>query len=589
MTETGAGIHESLLDRLRDGVLVVERGGRIVALNPAACRILGLAPDELAGMTFAELFIAREEFDAITERVLSVVQGWGPGGPKVVSLRVGNETRTLSVATSYVRSTRGGTCRPLALSVVLSDITELTELRETGERLATVTEAQADELRVAHRKVEDRNRSLTRMRKRLKVARALAAGLTIAVFLVAGGYAWHAAGPFDGSRMPAVASSLDAGVGDGRQRMIVEPRPFGTTISLVGTLVPWRTVTIPSPIEGRIAALHVRHGQEVAEGALLAELDTSKTERAYRRAQVVYIEAQEKFATLRDWENSAEVAGARQAFTRATLALEGRESHLNKAAFLLEQGLIPASEHEDAERQHQGQLLDVEAARRSLEAARARGGAKALNKAALELSGAEEEMHALEEGLQQGTVHAPIAGVVLATPDGGGLAIGQSVERGETLMAIGDVSRMAASARADEVDAVRIETGQPVSVTGNAFPALTLRGIVTHVSSHAEEGSGGAPYFEVRVALEPPDDAHRGLLRVGMSSNLEIVVYHNDSALLVPIDAVERHGGAYRLRVVDKEGGRVRERAVEIGFTSLHSVEITAGLEPGDEIVVPAE
>ena len=589
MTEAGANIYESLLDSLQDGVLVVERGGRIVVWNPAACRILGLAPGELAGKTFAELFIAREEFDAITEPVVSAVQGRGPGGRKVVPLHVGNETRTISVATSYIRSTRDGTCRTLTLSVVLSDITELTDLRETGVRLATVTEAQVGELRVAHREVEDRDQSLTRMRKKLKVTRLLAAGLTIAVFLVAGGYAWHVAGSFDGSRMPAVASSLNAGLGYGRQRIIVEPRPFGETISLLGTLVPRRTVTVPSPIEGQVAALHVRHGQEVAEGALLAELDTTKAERAYRRAQVAYIEAQEKFAILQDWENSAEVAGARQAFTRATLALEGQERRLKKATFLLEQGLIPASEHEDTERQHQGRLMDVEAARRNLEAARARGGAKALNKAALELSVAEEEMHALEEGLQQGTVRAPIAGVVLAAADGEGPAVGQSVERGETLMTIGDVSRMAASAKADEVDTVRIETGQPVSVTGNAFPTLTLRGIVTHVSSQAEERSRGAPYFEVRVALEPPDDAQRGMLRVGMSSNLEIVVYRNDAALLVPIDAVERHGGAYRLRVVDKDGGSVRERIVELGPTSVHSVEITAGLEPGDEIVVPAE
>ena len=52
---------------------------------------------------------------------------------------------------------------------------------------------------------------------------------------------------------------------------------------------------------------------------------------------------------------------ARRALTRAKLALEGKESQLRRSAFLLEQGLISASQHEDTERQYRSQSIDFEA------------------------------------------------------------------------------------------------------------------------------------------------------------------------------------------------------------------------------------
>ena len=148
-------------------------------------------------------------------------------------------------------------------------------------------------------------------------------------------------------------------------------------------------------------------------------------------------------------------------------------TRLQRTAFLLEQGLIPASQHEEAERQYQRQILDVEAARQDLDAARARGGEEALDKAVLELSGAEDERRELAESLGTGRVHAPVSGAVLAPSRSGAnvLAAGRSVEEGEALLRIGDFSRMTAIAAVDEVDVVRIAVGQVVGVFFGFQPA----------------------------------------------------------------------------------------------------------------------
>ena len=589
MTEERADIHGRVLDHLLDGVMVVERGGTITVFNPAAARILGVSPEEVAGRTFTELFIAREGFEEFSDLLLDAVQGEGEGGRQVVTLRTGDAAQTLSVAISYIGSSGDDAGERVALIAVFSDITELRELRETELRMAKAVEAQHAELQTAYRQIEQRNDSLAAMLKKVQVARVLATVVVIGVFLGAGVYVWRPLDLFGPAFGPSVVSHADAA--KGLRTIVVEPRQTRETIALVGKITPWRTVAVTSPIESRVSAVHFQYGQKVEKGDLLVESDTSELVRKHRRAQVAYINALEAFETVRDWKNGPEMIVARRAFARARIALESQETRLKRTTFLLEQGLVPASRHEEAERQHRRQLLDFEAARQDLEAARARGGEEAVDKAALELSSAKEEMQELAKSAGQGRVLAPVSGVVLASSGAGAkvLAPGRSVEKGEAILKIGDFSRIAAIAMVDEVDVVRLAVGQMVSVTGNAFRDLRMRGTVTHVSSQPLPRARGATRFEVKVTLDPLDAHQKRRLRTGMSCVLEIVIYNKDAALMVPIEAVERSGRSHRLRVIHGETRIVQHREVEVGPTTLDSVEITSGLKPGDEIVVPTE
>ena len=591
MTGGHTGIHGRVLENLLDGVMVVERGGTVTVLNAAAGRILGIAADEAKGKSFADLFLPRSELEELGDLILREVAGEGETGRQVVTLDPDGEARSLSVATSYLRQTADGVSVPVALIAVFSDITELRELRESELRMAKAVEAQNAELQSAYRQIEERNDTLSRTLKKVQVARIMATVLVIGVFLGAGAYVWQPLDLFNesfvggspGSSMIAEAGADAAG---GFYILKVDPEPVRETISLRGQLVPWRTVTVTSFIESRVAAIHFQSGQEVREGDLLVELDTFEAVRAHREAQVRYIDALTAFETIRDWESGPEMAAARRSFARARMALENQENQVKRATFLLEQGLIPASQHEEAERQYRSQLLDREAAREDLEAVSARGGREALDKAKLELSAAEEEMQELARNLERAHVHAPLSGIVLARSGSAGLVEGRSVGKGEALLTIGDFSRMAAKAKVDEIDVVRIALGQPVSVTGNAFAGLRLQGTVTHVASQPDPRSGGTPQFDVVVTLDPLDARQKEQIRAGMSSRLQIVVYSREDALMVPLEAVDDRGGSYWMSVIDPSTREVTEREVEIGPTTQDSIEVLAGLAPGDEIVV---
>lgn len=578
---TGPDIHGEVLDNIEDGVLVVGLGGRIETVNPAAERLLGLEAGAAAGRVFAELFIEREGFDEFTQLLFDAMAEDADGGRRVVTVETAGETRSLSVAMSYLRRKEDGATQ--AAIAVFSDISELRELRETELRLARKAEEQHGKLRDAYREIEDRNAALASALRRVRVVQGLGAVLALGAFLAAGFWTVRSLDLFEGV---AVEASTRA-VGEGRQ-LTVQHRRVSDGITLRGTLAPWRVVSVRSPIAGRATAVHFLAGKEVAEGEILLELDLTQARQKYASARKRHATALANVRKLEDWENSPEMVTARRSFTKTKLDMEGRRTAINKSRFLFREGLVSAAEHEDAERQFRGQELDFAAAEEELAAVRAQGSREALEDARLELEAARSELQAAEEALAHDAVRAPIAGVVLASGrKNSQVEAGDGVRSGQDLLRIGDFSRMAVSVQVDEADVVRLRAGQEVTVRGNAFRGLTLRGEVTHVSSQANPQARGIPKFDVTVTLDPvgPETAER--LRSGMSARLRIVTYDNPNALSVPIDAVRSRGGSHFLQVVDPETGAIEEREVETGPTASDSVEIRAGLKAGETILAP--
>ena len=581
-------IYQALLEDLSDGVMVVDFDGRVQVANPALCRMFRLDPADAVGRPFGEIFVAFEGFDDFTQTVLDAVVDRGGATRQVVSVLIGDERRSLSVTTSYLTRAREAVPERVAVIAVVSDVTEVREMRETELRMAKVIEGQLADLQDAYRDIETRNETLSMMMKRVQAARGLAMVFVVGLFLAIG--AWYVR-PLD---LFGAGAARDAGFEAAEpgalRTMTVEPRVFRSTIALRGRLAPGRVVKVVSPIDSHVTAVHAYHGQRVTEGAPLVELDTDRLAVEYGRAQVEHVRLRKERAELENWEDSAEVARARSALVRAATALDDAERNLEQTAYLLDRRVVSASEHEEAQQRRRNRKLDFDAAERELAAVRAKGGEEAVLLARLEAENAHRRLRAYEDQLNLAAITAPIEGIV-TTAEGAGdepLAKGRPVARGELLLSIVDPERMSVATGIDEVDVGKIEVGQPAWITGPGFPALRIEGAVSHVSPQADAGSRtrNTPQFEIVVTLDRLDEAARDRLRVGMSAHVTIVVYRNPAALLVPITAVERSDGEAWLRVVDGNGDPERRR-VELGLTTLDSVEVVAGLSAGDEVVLP--
>ena len=589
MSGVAPDLYRSLLEDLSDGVLAVGFDGAVRLANPAFCRMFGLERDAIVGRAFGEAFVALEGFDAFTEAVLDAVVERGGGERRIVGVEAGGERRSLSVATSYLTAAGNGGAEPVAVIAVVSDITEVRELREAELRMARTIETQLGELREAYRDLEARNEAISAMRRRVRLARGAAVVFVACVFLAIG--VWYVR-PLDllsaTAALDAGAAAVDAGA---PSTMTVSPRPLRSTLALRGRLAPGRVAEVVSPVEGHLSAVHAVHGERVAAGAPLVSFDTGQLAEARRGAEIAHIKARDRLAALRDWSSGAEMAQARHALRRARGALDDAERRLERVGFLFEEGLVPASEREAAERGLDDRRLDLESAERELAAVAAKGGAEARRVARLEAENAAGRLRAAEAKLERATLRAPIAGVVSAARGIGDkpLARGRAVTEGELLASVADLGRLSVATGVGEVDVRKIAAGQRARVTGPGFPGLEIAGTVARVSSQpASARRRNVPRFEVTVALDPLDAAARDRVRVGMSAHVAVTVYERPAALLVPIGAVERAGGEAWLRVLDRRTGDAARRAVALGITTLDSVEVTAGLAAGEEIVLPA-
>ncbi len=588
MSNGAANLYRALLENLLDGVMVIGFDGSVKLANAAACRMFGLRPEAVVGRRFGEIFVQFEEFDEFTQMVLDAVQNRSGVERRVTRVHIGDAIRSLSVTTSYLTTAREEAA-PMAVIAVLADITEVRELRETALRRAQIIEQQLGELQGAYRDIEARNAALSQMTKRVQTARVAATLFVVGLFVAIG--VWHVR-PLDLLRdaaAPPTLAGAEAGGPETMRTLTVAPDTLRETISLRGYLAPGRMVEVVAPIEGHLDAVHVREGQQVAVGDPLVDMDAGRIEAEYRSAQIQHIRALESLEAFEDWENGTEMTNARRGLRRAKMALESEERQLQRTNFLLEQGLVPTSEHESALERHENRKIEFETARRELETTQAKGRGDALRVARLEAENARDRLREQERKLEMTEVLAPIAGVVIAAEgrDAKPLARGRPASQGELLLSIADFDRISVLTSVDEVDVGKIEAGQAAWISGPGFPDLRLEGAVIHVSSRAGGGLGrGAPQFEIVAALDRLDATSREQLRVGMSAHVTIVVLDRPEALMVPIPAVERRDGETWVRVLDRATGVVEERAVKLGLTTLDSVEVVEGLEAGEEIVL---
>jgi RND family efflux transporter MFP subunit len=169
------------------------------------------------------------------------------------------------------------------------------------------------------------------------------------------------------------------------------------------------------------------------------------------------------------------------------------------------------------------------------------------------------------------TLVAPMDGIVLRQ-DG---EVGETVESKSTLFWVGQPRPLRITADVDEEDIPRIAPGQATHVKSDAFPDTRLMGTVAEITP---KGDPVAKSYRVRVAL--PDDTP---LRIGMTTEINVIVREVPDAVLVPVGALRGPAQARFVFVVD--GARARRVPVEIGILGRSMAEIRAGLDAGARIV----
>jgi RND family efflux transporter MFP subunit len=165
------------------------------------------------------------------------------------------------------------------------------------------------------------------------------------------------------------------------------------------------------------------------------------------------------------------------------------------------------------------------------------------------------------------TLAAPLDGEVLRL-DGN---VGEVVRSGDALAWIGHCCPMRIEAEVDEEDIPKVQKGQTVLVKADAWPDRVFRG---QVSTVTPKGDPVSKNYRVRVTLEPDQP-----LRIGMTTEINIIVREERSALLVPFTALR---GDSVFVVADERAVR---RAVKVGIAGPQRIQIAGGLSEAELVI----
>ncbi|MCP3916285.1 MAG: efflux RND transporter periplasmic adaptor subunit [bacterium] len=179
-------------------------------------------------------------------------------------------------------------------------------------------------------------------------------------------------------------------------------------------------------------------------------------------------------------------------------------------------------------------------------------------------------------------VRSPVAGRVIELPMeiGEPIVPSSSFGSGTVLAHVADMDHPIFRGTVDEIDVGRLKTGMRASLAVGALPGTVLSGELIEISLRAETRNN-AVVFAVEIAVEPPPDL---VLRAGYSAVARIVVERADDVLVLPERMIDVRGGEVWVSIDDGAGG-VREERIETGLSNGLSVEVTAGLAEGDEVL----
>jgi len=384
---------------------------------------------------------------------------------------------------------------------------------------------------------------------------------------------------------------------------------LSAVVSASGEIKPKTYVNLGANAFGKIVKLHVKEGDRVKKGQVVAQLenvqssaDVNATEASLQAAQTDFVAAEAGLETAR-----ADLNRAKSDADHARLDWE-RTQGLYKDALI-------------AKQDYDTKKAAWESAEAGLAQAQARvDQAKAQRDSAQKhISQNQANLTRVSDVLHKTIYESPFDGVITNLPvrEGETVVMGIQNSPGSTLMTIADMSVITAEVKVDETDIVNVRIGQPAEVTIDAIPHKIFHGTVSEIGDNAMVRSTGvstsqatstseeAKDFKVVVTLtDPPSD-----LRPGLSTTAKITTATRNSVVSIPIQALTvrtqadlapKDGKGSVQAAAPVDAARQKEEIqgvfvirnkkaefvpVETGINGTTDIEVMKGVHEGDEII----
>lgn len=388
-------------------------------------------------------------------------------------------------------------------------------------------------------------------------------------------------------------------------------------VTASGEVKPTTYTNITAQGFGRITDILVKEGDHIQKGERLL-----LQENVQANADV-----QAQDAAINSNESGVQAAGA--SFKAAQADLVQQEANLEKAKLdyergqgLFKDGLIPKQDYDQRKTAYDAAAAAAESSRARVQAQKAQ-----LDQMKSQLDQSKAVLVRTKDVLQKTTYVSPINGIVSYLPVRLGEYVVPGIQNanGSFLMTLSDMSIVTSEVKVDETDIVNVHIGQDADVTIDAIPGKVFKGKVTEIGSQAVLRTSGlattqtttsnqeAKDFKVVITLDSPPEN----LRPGLSTTGKIKTAEKKNVMTIPIqalavrsrkdldEAAKNHNKESSVTLAAPpsadpgdpkkdeiqgvfvvNGKKALFRPVETGISGVTDIEITKGLQPGDEIVV---
>jgi HlyD family secretion protein len=391
-----------------------------------------------------------------------------------------------------------------------------------------------------------------------------------------------------------------------------------SVVTASGEIKPTTYTNITAQGFGRITEILVKEGDHIKKGDRLL-LQENVQANADVQAQAATINSNQSGVQAAD----ASFKAAQADLTMQQANLERAKLDYDRGQGLLKDGLIPKQDFDQRKNAYDAAVASVDSSKAKVMAQKAQ-----LEQGRANLDQSKAVLVRTKDVLSKTTYVSPINGIVSYLPVKVGeyVVLGMQNATGSFLMTLSDMSTITSEVKVDETDVVNVRIGQEADVTIDAVPGKNFKGKVTEIGSQAVLRTSGlattqtttsnqeAKDFKVVVTLENPPDN----LRPGLSTTAKIKTAEKKGVVAIPIQALavrsrkdleeaaknnKKDSGNVTLAapaptaqgdpkkdevqgVFVVNGKKAAFRPVETGISGVTDIEITKGLQAGDEIVV---
>ena len=325
------------------------------------------------------------------------------------------------------------------------------------------------------------------------------------------------------------------------------------TVSATGEIMASQMVDVGAQASGQIKKLHVKLGQVVKKGDLIAEIDSTT-----------------QVNTLNT--NKAKLETYQAQLASAEIALRSAEKKYKREQALWKENATSKAELETAEDTYAAAKAQITELKSSIKQTQI-----AINTA--------------EADLGYTRITAPMDGTVVSVV----VEEGQTVNANQTtpnIVQLADLSMMLNRMQIAEGDITKVQTGQKVKFTilsepdshieaelGSIDPGLTTMSKGSY--SNSTDTTESAIYYYAR-SFVPNDD---GKLAIGMTTQNTIEIASAPNVLTVPTIAIKRRQGKAYVRVLSADN-QATEKEITTGLKDSINTEVKSGLAEGEKVII---